>query len=219
MIRINNKEIKHIIWDWNGTLLNDVEVNVEVLNVLLMKRSLPNVTLKTYKENMSFPVRPYYDLLGFDFKNESFQGVCDEYIETYIGLFHKAQLNHNAREILQQIKGLGVEQSILSAAPQETLEHNIKHFGLLDYFIGLIGLSNNHGDSKVENGRAWINKLGLNANNVLLIGDTKHDNEVACNIGCSNLLVACGHYSRERLEECGTAIFEDLYGLQNYLTN
>ena len=68
--------IKHVIWDWNGTLLDDAWLCVDVMNGMLSKRGLPLITLEIYRNIFDFPVRDYYLKLGYDFDNESFEMVC-----------------------------------------------------------------------------------------------------------------------------------------------
>ena len=60
-----------IIWDWNGTLLNDLDLSVSTINTLLYKRELPLLKNDTYKEVFSFPVKDYYQAVGFDFMKEN----------------------------------------------------------------------------------------------------------------------------------------------------
>ena len=71
---------KHILWDWNGTLLDDMWLCVESLNRILKKRERPPLDEKTYKETFSFPVKKYYETLGFDFS----VGVLIQLPHTYI---------------------------------------------------------------------------------------------------------------------------------------
>ena len=58
---------KHILWDWNGTLLDDRWLCVESINKILKKRKMPPILEKTYRKTFCFPVMKYYESLGFDF--------------------------------------------------------------------------------------------------------------------------------------------------------
>lgn len=49
------KNIKHIIWDWNGTLFDDVDICVDNINWLLKKYNLPEITKEKYREIFTFP--------------------------------------------------------------------------------------------------------------------------------------------------------------------
>ena len=72
---------KGIIWDWNGTLLNDTKLAVESMNKILLKRGLPVLTVERYKHVFTFPVRDYYQSVGFDFDKEPFEIPAMEFIE------------------------------------------------------------------------------------------------------------------------------------------
>ena len=54
------ESINVILWDWNGTLLDDVEVCIESMNSMLSKRKKPLLTREHYKEIFTFPVIDYY---------------------------------------------------------------------------------------------------------------------------------------------------------------
>ena len=57
----------NIIWDWNGTLLNDTELSIKCINTLLKRRSLPLLSAEQYREVFGFPIREYYQRIGLDF--------------------------------------------------------------------------------------------------------------------------------------------------------
>ena len=64
-------QIHHIIWDWNGTLINDAWLFVEIMNEELKDRKLPLITVKDYRKHFTFPVKKYYENLGFNFEKEN----------------------------------------------------------------------------------------------------------------------------------------------------
>ena len=56
-----------IVWDWNGTLLNDVQAAFSAMNAMLSRRGLPLMeSLAQYRELFTFPVRQYYAAAGLD---------------------------------------------------------------------------------------------------------------------------------------------------------
>ena len=119
---------KHILWDWNGTLLDDMWLCVESLNRILKKRERPPLDEKTYKETFSFPVKKYYETLGFDFVKESFEKISSEFIQYYRDNFHRVNLHIDTELILNNVLGSGRQQSILSASKEESLISNINFF-------------------------------------------------------------------------------------------
>lgn len=201
---------KHIIWDWNGTLINDVWLAVEAMNKMLTKRHLPGIDAKKYKEIFDFPVTKYYLKLGFNFSQESFEELTVEFISGYYQCFNNCKLNEGVEEVLKKISDRGIDQSILSASKEDVLIEKIKYFGIDKYFCRIIGLENHYAESKIEKGKKWIAQLNLDPQDVLLIGDTLHDYDVSEHMGCDCLLVANGHQSYERLAQAGVDVISTL---------
>lgn len=201
---------RHIIWDWNGTLFDDIELSVSVINGVLSRRNLQKITIEQYRKMFDFPVEQYYHRLGFDFENESFEKVGTEFITNYEKRRHEAELHSNAREILESIANLGTTQSILSAYKQPTLDELVDYFELRKYFIAVNGLDNHYAHSKIEIGKRWMDELHFGAHEVLLVGDTFHDYEVAEAIGADCVLLTHGHHPKEKLEKTNAQVIESL---------
>lgn len=201
---------KHIIWDWNGTLFNDVEVCVSIVNSLLAKRNLPPLSFEKYKEIFTFPVKDYYVTAGFDFEKESFEVVGKEWIDEYERRKHECGLSISTLPLLEKISSMKIDQSILSAYSQHTLVEVVESCGLKKYFSHLVGLDNIYASSKVKLGTELMKKLELNDGEALLIGDTTHDFDVATEIGADCILVASGHQNFKNLEQCGVPVFDSI---------
>ncbi len=198
---------KHIIWDYNGTLLNDVKLCVDIINDLLIKRALPLMSVEKYKEQFDFPVKDYYERIGFDFVKESFEIVGTEFIKEYDKRQKTSKLHPGAEELLSEIKNAGIKQSILSARKEEQLTEELKNFGIINYFQEVVGLNDHYAGGKTENGIKLISRLGVSKNEILMIGDTKHDAEVAKEAGIDCILLAHGHHTSAKLETCGVGVF------------
>jgi phosphoglycolate phosphatase len=207
---INIENYKHIIWDWNGTLFNDIELCTNIMNQLLDEAELPNISIEKYREVFTFPVIDYYKALGHDVGSENWEKISHQFINEYETNKYKFSIYPDAKKVLSKIENLGISQSILSAYKQETLDELVAHFNLSKYFIRLIGLDNIYAASKLENGLKWMAELGLKKGEVLLVGDTLHDCEVAKAIGADSVLLSLGHQSREKLNRCGIPIIDNL---------
>jgi len=201
---------RHIIWDWNGTLIDDVWLVVEIMNKMLKKRNMPGIDAKKYREIFDFPVTKYYLKLGFDFSDESFEELTVEFISEYYTRFNECKLFDKVEEVLKKIRDMGISQSILSASKEDVLIEKIKYYGIDKYFCRIIGLDNHYAESKVERGKKRIAELNLSPQGVLLIGDTTHDYIVSKHIGSDYLLIANGHYNYERLAKPGVDVIGTL---------
>lgn len=201
---------RHVIWDWNGTLLNDAWLCVDCMNVLLRARGLQELTVERYQETFDFPVVDYYRRLGFDFARETFEAAGTEFILAYEQRKEECDLQPFARETVATLRDAGLTQSVLSAYRQDTLEQLVSHFGLRDAFIRLVGLQDHYAAGKVDLGCRWIAELPHAPSDVLLVGDTTHDAETARAMGVDCVLVPGGHNTTERLQACGVPVLGSL---------
>ncbi|MDQ8196024.1 HAD family hydrolase [Coraliomargarita sp. SDUM461004] len=209
---------KHVIWDWNGTLLNDTSLCVEVLNGLLARRGRASITDVDYRANFGFPVIHFYEYLGFDTDVDSFDQVSREFIGDYEARwFQECALHADVGQLLAALTELGLTQSVLSAAKQEALDSGIRHYGIRSHFTGLAGTDNIYAQGKVARGRSWIEQLPWRPEEVVLIGDTLHDFEVAEAIGAECILLSHGHHSAERLAVTGKPVLGSMSELLDLL--
>lgn len=198
--------ISGIIWDWNGTLLNDVQLCVESMNELLVRRNLPLLEIDRYKEVFSFPVKEYYGKIGFDFEKEPFEIPALEFINRYNEQMKECSLHKDSLNVLTYFQSLGIRQFVLSAMKQDALDDCLDHFHLSWFFERASGLDNHFAASKIENGKQLISEFNLNPSELVLIGDTIHDFDVAKKLGCQCVLIANGHQSKEILQATGVQV-------------
>jgi phosphoglycolate phosphatase len=208
---------RHIIWDWNGTLLDDAPVCVQVLNQVLAKYGKPLITLPQYRAQFDFPVKDFYRQLGFDFSVESYDAVADDYIEIYRQRQYECPLHDGVPEVLGLCLKAGLTQSILSAYHQDLLTEIVRHFGLSSFFIRLTGLKDYFAASKVAEGQRLIKDLEVEPSQILLVGDTLHDHQVALALGIDCLLIGRGHQAPGRLKDCRAPILDSIRRVPTFL--
>ena len=208
---------QHIIWDWNGTLLDDVHLCLDVLNGLMRRRNLSPLTVPQYRSTFDFPVYDFYLQIGFDFSTESFEAVADEYIAGYTARLHESRLQPGARPTLDQLTAAGLTHSVLSAYQQDRLAEAVQMFQLTEYFLDLIGLNDYAAGSKLENGRRWVQKLPYQPHQIVFVGDTTHDFEVAQAIGVDCILLTTGHQHRPKLTPLAAPLVDSLTQLPTHL--
>jgi phosphoglycolate phosphatase len=204
-----------VIWDWNGTLLNDLGHCIASINILLKKRNLPALDDAHYREVFSFPVKEYYQKIGFDFTKEDFAIPAKEFIDIYDQNIESCGLHNHAKEVLSYFHEKGARQFVLSAMRQNMLELTLKHNDIFDFFEGVAGLNDHYAVSKIERGRQLIDQFKINKDECFIIGDTNHDFEVAQEIGIKCILIADGHQSERRLRETGATVLQGLTELLN----
>jgi phosphoglycolate phosphatase len=214
---IERQSPSHIIWDWNGSLLNDAWLCVEVMNTMLAEHHLHPITLERYREIFDFPVKDYYYKLGFDFKSESFEVVGMDFMIRYNERQSEASLHSGVREVLAAVAEKGLPQSVLSAREENELRSEIRELGLDKYFTKVYGLDDHYAHGKTDVGIRLMKDLGLPREDYLFIGDTLHDAAVAGELGIRCMLVPNGHQSRERLLTAGVPVISSLPEILNLL--
>ena len=210
-------KIKHIIWDWNGTLVNDAWLFVELMNEELGQRNLPHINIQKYRTHFTFPVKKYYQNLGFDFKKEDFKEVGYNFIQKYKQRKNEPDLYINSLKILKKISTLHITQSIISAQENSLLQESIEYYKIKKYFKHVQGIEHYYADSKIEIAKTSLEGLNCNNNEIMLVGDTKHDAEVAESLGVRCVLFSEGHYTKKRLEKLNHTIIDNHLDLIPYL--
>ena len=204
------ENVAHVIWDWNGTLLDDLQLCLDTINNMLDKRNLPELTIENYLDRFGFPVKDYYQKIGFDFDLEPFEEISTEFITAYEKGRPACQLMTGAREIIQALSAGGYTQSIVSASKQSYLLPAIEEYSLSSYFNSVNGINDHHASGKLDIAKQHYQNLCLSPDQILLIGDTLHDAEIANTLGVGCLLIPGGHQSRERLFGAGVPVVDSL---------
>lgn len=186
-----------LIWDWNGTLLDDVDAGVNALNRMLAARGLPSITRTFYRAHFGFPVRPFYTLIGMD-PDAEWDRIC---VEFHANLHAEPQhIRPDARAALAYARAHGMRQTILSALRQDLLLRDTAAADVQGFFEAIYGVDNLDGATKLSRGRDLLAKLSSSPPSTLFfIGDTLHDAEVATALGATPILVEGGHQDAPRL--------------------
>ena len=208
------KGYRHLIWDWNGTLLDDAWLCRDIMNLQLRRRGLPELSAERYEEIFDFPVEKYYQAVGFDWRRETFQEAGTEFILEYEKRKKECSLQPGAGDLLGRIAAGGWSQAVLSAYSHTTLEEFLGHFGVRKHFRSVAGNRDHYAAGKVEHGLKMLEELHVAPQETLLIGDTTHDAEVAKAMGIDCVLVPAGHNSPARLAGCGVVVLENLAALR-----
>lgn len=201
--------IRQVLWDWNGTLLDDLTYAIGVRNRTFPAFGLPRIgSVAEYHRQFTFPVRRYYERAGVT--DETFVAVAHAWMAEYVRGFEAVPLHGDAVETLARFAAAGVRQAVLSATRRDMLESQIARFPIRAYFTDVLGLSDIYARSKEAVGLDYLARCGVPAASTLMIGDTLHDAEVARAMGTGCVLVARGHQSRETLLTAGVPVMDTL---------
>ena len=210
-------EGQHIIWDWNGTLIDDVSLCVHILNSFLLDHGKDKISINQYRKTFFFPVSEFYQSLGLPCSGEEYEWLAQNYIKKYRDKYKGCFLHDHTFTTVKSLKALGVSQSIFSAGMQSDLEEFVNFYGLMEFMTLVDGANNIYAKGKGDRVHDHFIKISQHPDHVLLVGDTLHDAEVAALVGCRALLFEKGHFCEERLRNSPVQSFNNLLEVLKYL--
>ncbi|MBV7669075.1 haloacid dehalogenase-like hydrolase [Streptomyces halstedii] len=204
----------HLVWDWNGTLLDDIGAVVGATNAAFAEVDLPPLTLERYRETYCVPIPRFYErLLG--------RLPTDAEWERMDGLFHRhyterraaCGLTEGVEELLARWTGAGRSQSLLSMYGHEQLVPTVRGYGIEPHFVRVDGRTGPSGGSKalhMERHFAELEGDGVDPERSVVIGDAVDDAVAAAHVGARAVLYTGGSHSRDSLEAVGVPVVDTL---------
>ena len=200
-----------IIWDWNGTLVDDVAVSVDCVNDIFTLYNMPHTTVKEYLSVITPSLEDYYGRY-FDMNKHTMTELLSLFQKYYKKRANQLVLMNGAESALQSLKTAGKKQYIVSSFEQSALENSVDMLGVRQYFDIISGCDDIHCGSKSHRAQ----KIVQNSKTAVLIGDSVCDYITATEAGCDCILIACGHQQKSDLLKCkpkasGTvAVFDNI---------
>lgn len=206
----------HLFWDFNGTILADMQAGLDSTNTMLRDRGLKQIPgVEAYRDIFDFPIKEYYRGLGFDFEKEPYEVLAPIWVELYNEKSKMSPLTDGVAEVLENVKSLGIPQIVFSATEHNMLCGQLNELGITHYFDEIIGLDNIHAESKLHLAKKWRDQHPDAV--ILYVGDTVHDAANALVLKADCLLYSNGHQSKKKLLSCGYSLIDDIRDVLLYL--
>lgn len=199
-----------IVWDWNGTLLDDVSASLRSVNAMLAKRGMEPIDILRYRECIGVPIRGFYEKV-FELEKEDYAALLAEYNSGYLHYLADCGIAEGARELLDRAARLGIRQIIVSSSEKNQLVKAVTDYGISDYFDAILGADDFLAAGKVERARAYLSTIACGKRpRLLAVGDLLHDAEMARQINAECVLLESGHEDRRRLEKSGATVVKSI---------
>ncbi|HZM82057.1 MAG TPA: HAD hydrolase-like protein [Candidatus Limnocylindrales bacterium] len=197
----------HLVWDWNGTLLNDLDVVVTATNAAFASLGGPAVTAEEHRRDFRRPVSDYYaGVLGRPVSEAEFAELDAVFHHTYREALASVRLTMDARQAMTAWTGT---QSLLSMWFHEELVPAVDRFGLS--FLRVDGLRESRGGGyKAAHLKMHLAELGIDSSTVCLIGDSADDAHAAAAVGARCVLYTGGFTHPDNLRPCGVPMADTL---------
>lgn len=200
-----------MVWDWNGTLLDDLPVVIEAVNRSIAIFDKVPIDANDYRDHYTRPVKHFYDaLFGRAIADEEWARLNISFHDHYFTLAKTVELASGARRAMDLLEESGWSQSLLSMSPQDWLQSVVGRLELTHRFDLIDGLSGPSGGLKAQHLEVHLETLGLSGNQVVVIGDTPDDVAAARHVGARPILFHGGSHHLEHLQAEAVPVAETL---------
>ncbi|GAA2800045.1 HAD family hydrolase [Saccharopolyspora taberi] len=203
---------RHIVWDWNGTLLDDNHAVLASVNAVCSAFDREHIDLDEWRTVFSRPLLQCYErLLRRELSEQDWARIDVLYHEVYRELLHTCGLAKGVPHALEEWRGSGRTQSLLSMWFHDELVALVTDLGLHELFARMDGLrAEIGGGSKDVHLQRHIAEIGVDAKDVVLIGDVVDDAHAAKHVGTDCILVTTGVMGRDKLEPTGFPVVDSI---------
>ena len=192
-IPMNKNKYTHVFWDWNGTIIDDLEINFSVINTLLSIRKKDIISLFQYRQAFTFPIKEFYGRVGLPINDEQYEKLVSDYWALYKSKAKDIPLMIGVLDVLNMLRKNQIKQYVLSASDKKMVFDQMSIYGIRELFEDVIAPQDGYAFGKIELAKQWMSKQNISPSDILMIGDTLHDFETANAIGIDCALVDMGH--------------------------
>ncbi len=209
---------KHIFWDFNGTIIDDVGNALGCVNDLLDRKGRPHITLEDYYNYVETPIIGFYKHI-LPPEELNFEEISRDYHIDYAKRINETYLAKGAYELMHSLKEKGAHQYIITANILSEAQELIEKFGINDCIDIILGAENTLAESKTQRAKKFFDSLNINRSSAIFIGDTLHDLETANALGIDCILVSYGHQGRRLLESHKAYVVDSMAEIEEIIND
>jgi phosphoglycolate phosphatase-like HAD superfamily hydrolase len=203
--------VRHVVWDWNGTLFDDHVAVVAAINDALALLRLRPIDSDTFRTHFTRPVQRFYEqVAGRPIEPGEWRTLDEGYHVSYAGRLERLRLAPGAWAALEAAEAAGLGQSLLSMWRHQDLVALVERLGIGRFFRRVDGLRTPGGGGKAEHLVAHLAALEVAPSAALLVGDALDDLAAARAVGAGCVLYDGGSHHRDALEAAGVPVVDTL---------
>lgn len=210
------KDYKVIIWDFNGTLIDDIHAALASVNDMLTKRNQSIIDVETYSKAVDTPIWKFYEVV-FEKGSITPEEAVKEFNSGYDKHLRENPLMDGAREMLSYFEGLKKRQLIVSASNINKVNKSLEALRIREYFTDVLAMDDFNAGDKTFLAKAYLEKNEILPEEAVVIGDCVFDYRMAQEIGADTILNTKGHQARAELSQTKALIIDDLRELKNLI--
>jgi phosphoglycolate phosphatase-like HAD superfamily hydrolase len=203
--------VRHVVWDWNGTLFDDHAAVVAAINDALGALRLGPIDSDTFRSHYTRPVQRFYEVVvGRPLEPAEWRALDEAYHVSYGAWVERLKLAPDAVAALAAAEAAGLTQSLLSMWRHQDLVPLVERLGIGHFFVRVDGLRVPGGEAKTGHLVEHLAALEVAAPAALLVGDSLDDLAAARAVGARCVLYDGGSHHRDALEATGVPVVDTL---------
>ena len=211
------KEYKVLIWDFNGTLIDDVSAALASVNDMLSRRNLPLINMTQYASYVDTPIIKFYEHIFDDLYSMNFSVIAEEFNSGYENHLKPFAVMDGAEDVLGYFNEKGKLQTVISATHIDKVNNRLREFGLTEYFDRILAHNNLIAEDKTHLAVNYFAEKGIKPQEAVVVGDCVADFMMAETLGCDCVLTTQGHQSRAEFASTTAMVIDSLYELKNII--
>lgn len=210
------KNYSTIIWDFNGTIIDDVKASLDAVNDMLALRNQQAIDMDMYYKAIDIPIWKFYERVFIPGTITPGEAMI-EYDTGYEKHLGDNPLMDGIVEILSTFQNQGKQQIVVSASHVDKVKSRLYSLNILHYFSDVLAHSDYNANSKTYLARQYFAENNLSFDDAVVIGDSVFDFTMASELGCDCILTTQGHQSRREFSSVDAHIIDSLYELKNII--
>lgn len=183
---------RNLIFDWSGTLCNDIDLTLEATNYVLSRYGAAPLTKDRFREEFQLPYPDYY---AWKLPQAKLDDLENHYRQAFDHSGAAVTLLPHAREFMEFCAALGIRCFALTSMDPKAFDEQARSLGIMPFF--------EHVHSGIHNKEQHIPHLmrmhGLAPEETAFIGDMQHDINAAHCVGITGIGVLTGYNNARQL--------------------
>lgn len=198
--------IKLVAFDWNGTILSDTIACLKGDDAALIALGYKPISLKKFRDCFEIPLLNFYKNIGVDpnIPKDKYEKSEAEFHRVYEAYAAKSRTRAGVRDLLKFLKNHNIPCVIFSNHLPPSINRHLQRLKIANYFETV--LANSHESEilykreKGERLQSYLKTKGVNPKEVLIVGDTAEEIEIARQLGGISVALTHGYYTTSRLK-------------------
>ena len=199
---------KLIVYDWNGTLIDDTWITAQCFSFVIAPWGLPPLTAETFRQAYDVPWTVMYKNMGVSdahIAQLSGHPIGENFLNDYETRINQAKLHNGTSAILQSMTDQGIDQIILSNHIEDRILEQLNRLGISKHFKTILAYKTYSAEerktTKLDKLQQYICEKNLKPSDIIIVGDTPEEIKIAKQLGLACVSFTFGYASETRLKK------------------